>query len=167
MFTDIHGFSELAQRDEDAAVRLLRTHNRIVRDCIRRNHGRVVKTMGDAFLGRFSAASDAIDCALEVQERLTLWNANRGRRERLSVRVGMHVGDVVLARQDIIGVVANLGKRLESAAPVGKACCTDAARLMIGHLPHYRFKVLRRTKPRGSNRQMTFYVVTAAPKRRT
>jgi adenylate cyclase len=160
MFTDIQGFSELAGRDEDAAIGLLRTHNRLMRAAIRSHRGVVIKTMGDAFLGRFAAASDAIDCAADVQRRLARWNKGRESRERLEIRVGVHVGDVIVGRRDILGVVANLAKRLEAQAPAGEVCCSDAARLMILHLPRYRFRVLGRSTPKGSNRRMTLYVVT-------
>jgi class 3 adenylate cyclase len=161
MFTDIRGFSDLAARDEDAAMRVLHSHNQLVRACIRRHGGVVLKVMGDAFMGRFDAASHAVDCALDVQRRLTQWNRRVRPANRLLVRIGVHVGDAVVARDDILGVVPNLAKRLESHAPAGGVCCSDAVRLMIVHLPQYRFRLLRRAKLRGSARQMALYVVTA------
>jgi adenylate cyclase len=160
MFTDIKGFSDLAAIDEDAALDLLRAHNKIMKPIVSAYRGTILKTMGDAIMGKFSAASDALDCALEMQLRLKRWNVGRPRNEQILVRIGVHVGDVVTVKHDILGVVTNLAKRLESVAPVGHVCCTDAARLMVLHLPRYKFRHVGRWHPKGSRREIDFYSVS-------
>src|SRR2546423_230265 len=114
MFTDMKGFSDLAAFDEDAALEILRRHNQIMKPLVAAHRGTILKTIGDAIMGKFTAASDALDCALEMQLRLKKWNIGRPRAEQLHVRIGVHVGDVVIVKNDILGVVTNLAKRLET-----------------------------------------------------
>ena len=160
------GFSDLAAVDEDAALDTLNSHNRIMKPLVSAYRGTVIKTIGDSVLGKFSAASDALDCALEMQLRLRKWNVERPRGKQINVRIGVHVGDVVVVRNDILGVATNLAKRLESVATVGHVCCTDAARLMVFHLPRYKFAHAGKWKPKGSRREIEFYSVKAAKKRK-
>ena len=159
MFTDIKGFSELAALDEDAALEILRRHNLIMKPLVATYRGTIIKTIGDAIMGKFTAASDALDCALEMQLRLKKWNVGKPKAEQLNVRIGVHVGDVVVVKNDVLGVVTNLAKRLEAVAPVGHVCCTDAARLMVLHLPRYNFLRAGSWKPKGSRREIEFYSI--------
>lgn len=159
MFTDMKGFSDLAALDEDAALEILRQHNQIMKPLVSTYRGTILKTIGDAIMGKFTAASDALDCALEMQLRLKKWNIGKPELDQLQVRIGVHVGDVVVVKNDILGVVTNLAKRLESVAPVGHVCCTDAARLMVLHLPRYNFLRAGSWRPKGSTRKIDFYSV--------
>jgi adenylate cyclase len=159
MFTDIVDYSDMTALDEDTALDLLTEHNRIMKPLVRLHRGTVVKTIGDAIMGKFAAASDALDCALEMQKRLVERNAAQPQERRLLVRIGVHVGDVVVARNDIFGVVTNLAKRLESVSTPASVCCTDAARLMVHHLPRYAFREQGVWKPKGSLTELTFFSV--------
>lgn len=158
MFTDMVDYSDMAASDEDAALDLLLQHNRIMKPLVTGHLGTVVKTIGDSIMGTFSAASDALDCAIAMQERLKLWNS-RHADGVINVRIGVHVGDVVVTKHDIFGVVTNLAKRLEAISPSQSVCCTDAARLMVLHLPRYRFTKQGRWQPKGSTNSLDFFRV--------
>lgn len=162
MFTDIEGYSDMTALDEDSALDLLAEHNRIMKPLVRAHRGTVVKTIGDAIMGKFAAASDALDCALEMQRRLLQRNSGQTKNGRIPVRIGVHVGDVVVARNDIFGVVTNLAKRLETVSAAESVCCTDAARLMVHHLPRYAFRRQGAWKPKGSLIKLTFFSVAKA-----
>lgn len=160
------GFSDLAALDEDVALDILNSHNRIMKPLVSAYRGTVLKTIGDSVMGKFSAASDALDCALEMQIRLKRWNDERPRSEQIKVRIGVHVGDVVVVKNDILGVATNLAKRLESVATAGHVCCTDATRLMVFHLPRYNFTRAGSWSPKGSRREIEFYSVSPSRKRK-
>jgi class 3 adenylate cyclase len=159
MFTDMQAFSMLAASDEDAALDLLFEHNRLMMPIVRRHGGKIIKTIGDAIMGTFSSTSDALDAGIEMQKRLKVYNKNRPTERQIHIRIGIHVGEVVVVENDILGVVTNLAKRVEAIAKVDQVYCTDAARLTIV-LPNYRFRKQGSWKPKGSARKIEIYSVS-------
>jgi adenylate cyclase len=125
MFTDMVGYSALAQQDEDAAISALDDHNRALRPLFEKHHGREVKTIGDAFLVEFGSALDAVQCAVEMQRTLAqLARANSGDRP-IQIRIGIHVGDVVETDGDVLGDAVNIASRIEPLATPGGICLTQ------------------------------------------
>jgi len=125
MFTDIVGYSALAQTDESMALKLLERHNQILRPVFSRFGGREVKTIGDAFLVEFESALDATHCALEIQRSLHEYNESAPADRRVQIRVGVHVGDVVLSNGDVLGDAVNIASRIEPLAEAGGICITQ------------------------------------------
>jgi hypothetical protein len=123
MFTDVVGFTSLAQNDESAALTTLRLHNRLLRPILRRFRGREVKTMGDAFLVEFESALEATKCAIEMQKVLHQHNATSERK--LPVRIGIHVGDVIHRKGDVFGDAVNIASRIEALATGGEICISE------------------------------------------
>jgi len=127
MFTDMVGYSALAQADEAAALALLETHNRVIRDVFPRFQGREIKTVGDAFLVEFGSALDAARCALEIQRILHEHNASAPPGQQIRIRIGLHVGDVVETKDDLLGDAVNIASRIEPLAQPGGICLTQQA----------------------------------------
>jgi adenylate cyclase len=124
MFTDLVGFTGLAQEDEAGALRLLEEKRRWIRPVLRRHHGREVKTIGDAFLVEFASALAAVECALEIQR--TDRDRSAGREAPVGrLRIGIHLGDVVGHRGDILGDAVNLASRIEPLADPGGICVSQ------------------------------------------
>ena len=74
MFTDMVGYSALAQRDESLAVELLEEHRALLRPVFLKHKGEEIKTIGDGFLVEFASAVAAVNCAVELQEALARHN---------------------------------------------------------------------------------------------
>jgi TolB-like protein len=125
MFTDMVGFSALAQADEANALALLNEHNRILRQSISKFRGREVKTVGDAFLVEFESALEAARCATEIQEKLHEHNASSPEHRKIRIRIGLHVGDVVLSEGDMFGDAVNIASRIEPLADPGGICLSQ------------------------------------------
>lgn len=119
MFTDIVGYTSLTETDEGLALKLLDEHRRIVRPLISAHNGKEVKTIGDAFLVEFSSAVEATRCAFEIQESLYRFNANRKPKERILLRIGIHLGDVIHSDKDVYGDAVNVASRIERLSEPG------------------------------------------------
>ena len=125
MFTDMVGYSALAQADEAHALALLESHNRILREVIVKFRGHEVKTVGDAFLVEFESALDSAHCALEIQQRLRERNEKAPETEKIRIRIGLHVGDVVQSDGDLLGDAVNITSRIEPLAEPNGICLSQ------------------------------------------
>ena len=122
MFTDMVGYSALAQRNDKLALDLLEEHRRLLREIFPRFHGTEVKTIGDAFLVEFHSALDAAECAIEIQRALSKHNADVPVERRIAIKIGVHIGDVVHRDHDIYGDGVNIAARIEPLAGPGGIC---------------------------------------------
>lgn len=125
MFTDIVGYSAMAQQDEEAALKALSLHNRTLRPIFAQFHAREVKSIGDAFLVEFDSALEAVRCAMEVQRHLQTTQLPGVRGRPIQVRIGIHVGDVVEDDGDVLGDAVNIASRIEPLATPGGICLSQ------------------------------------------
>jgi len=121
MFTDLVGYSALAQADEQRALQLVEDAQKLIRPILETYHGREVKSTGDGFLIEFESARDGVLCAIEIQERIHLRNQSAG-VSPLLIRIGMHLGDVEPKGSDILGDAVNIASRIEPVAEPGGIC---------------------------------------------
>jgi adenylate cyclase len=163
MFTDIVGFTTLAQTSESDALRLLERHNQKLRPFFARFHGREVKTMGDAFLVEFDSALDAATCAVEIQRSLRDEPSTTLERERFRVRIGVHLGDVVASDGDLLGDAVNIASRIEPLAEPGGICVSGPVYDQVQNKVDFRFE--RVDAPELKNVQMPIpvYRIVLAP----
>jgi adenylate cyclase len=131
---DVVGYSRLMTADEEGTHKRLVTYRReIIDPKVRQHRGRIVKNTGDGVLVEFGSVVDAVRCALEVQRLMVARNAGVPQSRRIELRVGVNLGDVIVARDDIYGHGVNLAARLESLATPGGICISaDAWRYARG-----------------------------------
>ena len=122
MFTDVAGFTRLTQGDESETIRLLEDQRRLVRPILTSHGGREIKTIGDAFLVEFQSALDAVLCAVTIQQ--VMHDQKVARAGTLTLRIGIHVGDVIEGGNDILGDAVNIASRIEPLAEPGGVCIT-------------------------------------------
>jgi TolB-like protein/class 3 adenylate cyclase/Tfp pilus assembly protein PilF len=132
MFTDMVGFTALAQRDDGLALELLEEHRRLVRAALLRNAGQEIKTIGDAFLVEFDSARGAVNCAIEIQRAIAERNRTEMAGRQIAIRIGIHVGDVVHRDGDVLGDGVNIAERVRSVAEPGGICLTQQVRDQVG-----------------------------------
>src|SRR5438105_13570924 len=95
MFTDMVGYSALAQRDDKLALDLLEEHRQLLREIFPRVNGTEIKTIGDGFLVELTTALEAAQCAFEIERTLPKRNHDGPSELRLGVRIGLHIGEPV------------------------------------------------------------------------
>jgi len=125
-FSDICGYSRQMDADETAALARLDIHNALMEEQIARRGGRVIKTVGDAYMAEFPSAAEAVAAALDALRALARHNAGVEESERITVRIGVHAGDVIERSGDLFGETVNQAARLEAKAPPGGLCVSAA-----------------------------------------
>src|ERR1700756_9712 len=146
MFTDMVGYSALAQRDDKIALELLEEHRRLLRELFPRFHGTEIKTIGDAFLVEFGSALQAAQCAIEIQRTLAKRNHDVTSDRRIELKIGIHIGDVVHRDGDVYGDGVNIASRIEQLAGAGGICVSMDVERQIRNALETRFEKLASTE---------------------
>src|SRR5262245_58065633 len=114
---DVVGYSALMERDEAGTHRRLAAGRReLFEPEIARHHGRIFKLMGDGLLAEFGSVVDAVECAVGLQRGLTERNAAVADDQRIQVRIGINLGEVIVEGEDRYGEGVNIAARLEQLA---------------------------------------------------
>lgn len=116
---DVAGFSALVGLDEEGTLRSLKGHLDAIEPIIGLNGGRIFKHTGDGFLAEFQSVVGAVACAAAVQRRIAERNVTEPRDRLITYRIGVHVGDVVIEGEDLLGDGVNIAARLEGQADPG------------------------------------------------
>jgi TolB-like protein/Flp pilus assembly protein TadD len=118
---DVVGFSRLMERDEVGTMALLKGRRRqILEPVVAEFHGRIFKVAGDGALVEFGSAVDAVQCGVELQQRMAAANAGQPDDKHIRLRVGVNLGDVMVEGSDLYGDGVNIASRIEGIANPGE-----------------------------------------------
>jgi class 3 adenylate cyclase len=132
VFTDIKGFTERTSRQTlEENERLLKTHDSLLRPLFAAFNGRIVKSIGDAFMVTFESPTQAVLCGVALQDRLWIHNRQAAPGERLEVRVAVNVGEVRVENRDVFGEPVNIAARVEGLADAGDVYFTESVHLSM------------------------------------
>ena len=124
---DVVGYSRLMGLDEVGTAHALRDHRAAADPLIAEHGGRVVKTTGDGVLIEFGSVVGAVECALGLQRLAAQRNTETPADRRMEWRIGIHIGDVLIEGEDILGDGVNIAARLEGIAEPGGICISEDA----------------------------------------
>lgn len=117
---DVVGYSRLMAADERGTLaRVLALRREIVEPAVAAQQGRLFKHMGDGALAEFPSVVGALEAARAIQDRLARQEAVLPEADRLRLRIGVHLGDVIVEGDDLFGEGVNIAARLEPLAPPG------------------------------------------------
>jgi adenylate cyclase len=124
---DVVGYSRLMGLDEAGTAQALREHRAATDPLIAEHGGRIFKTTGDGVLIEFGSVVGAVECALALQQLAAEQNATVAGERRMEWRIGVHLGDVLIEGEDILGDGVNIAARLEAIAEPGGICISEDA----------------------------------------
>jgi len=124
---DVKGYSRLMGEDEEATVRTITAHRKVITSVIEKYRGRVVDSPGDNILAEFVSVVDAVQSAVEIQEVIRAKNAELPEDRRMEFRIGINLGDVIQEGDRIYGDGVNIAARVEGLAEPGGICISGSA----------------------------------------
>jgi TolB-like protein/class 3 adenylate cyclase/Tfp pilus assembly protein PilF len=117
---DVVGYSRMIEADEAGTLAALRNRRKtILEPLVAQHRGRIVKLMGDGALLEFASAVNGLRCAVELQARMAEANTGLADNQRIDLRVGINLGEVVVEDGDVHGDGVNIAARLEALAEPG------------------------------------------------
>jgi TolB-like protein/Flp pilus assembly protein TadD len=124
MFTDIVGFTAVMGKDGDLGMELIRANRKLQHPLIKMHGGRLLKEIGDGTLVQFESAYQAVKCGMEIQQ-------NAASHLKAKIRIGIHLGDVTVEKNDVFGDGVNIASRLESVAVPGAVYVSESVKRAI------------------------------------
>lgn len=132
VFTDIKGFTpRTSAQSRSATIDLIREHKALLAPVIEERGGRLIKTIGDAFLVTFESPTDAVLTGIELQRKLRERNANVAEADRIEIRVAINTGEVSIEEGDVYGEAVNIAARIEGIADANEIYFTEATYLAM------------------------------------
>jgi TolB-like protein/class 3 adenylate cyclase len=124
---DVVGYSRMMGEDEAGTAEAVRVRREAAQPIIAAHGGRLFKTMGDGMFVEFPSVVAAVECALAMQRQMAASNEGASEARRVLYRIGVHLGDVLVEGEDILGDGVNIAARLESVAEAGGVTISGAA----------------------------------------
>jgi len=152
MFSDIVGYSAMIGTDEKKGLELREKNKEIHRELIKKNKGVLLKDIGDAILGSFQSAYDAVSCAVELQQAIK-------DIPNLRLRIGIHVGDVVFQDEDVFGDGVNIAARIQNVANPDCICISERVHADMRNKPEIESKFIGTRKLKNIDHPIAIYSI--------
>jgi class 3 adenylate cyclase/DNA-binding NarL/FixJ family response regulator len=158
---DVAGYSALMNTDEDATYNAWRSaRNEVIDPGIEACQGRIVKHTGDGFLAEFLTALAAVECAVDIQQKMGVRNKPLANDRRFQFRIGINLGDIIVDSEDIHGDGVNIAARLEAIAEAGGVCISADVYRQVRNKPGFEFEDLGEHSVKNIEAPIQVYRVT-------
>jgi class 3 adenylate cyclase len=156
MFTDIVGYTALMGDDEDKAFELLNKNRELQKPLIDKHGGKWIKELGDGVIATFATATDAVQCAISIQQACH-------NIPGLQLRIGIHLGDIVFENDDVFGDGVNIASRLQAIATAGSIYISEAVHNNIANKKEINTKYVRAETLKNVKEPVRIYEVRSSP----
>jgi LuxR family transcriptional regulator, maltose regulon positive regulatory protein len=153
MFTDIQGYTALMQQNEAKAIQARDKHRHIFNSITEKYNGKILQYYGDGTLSIFDSAIDAVQCAIEMQLGFQLEPA-------IPVRIGIHTGDILFSKEDVIGDGINVASRIESLSVPGSVFVSDKVYDEIKNQESIQTSMLKSYKFKNIEKPIEVYAIS-------
>jgi TolB-like protein len=154
MFADLVGYTALMGKDEDLAMAHRERQRQALEREIPEHGGEIIQFYGDGALVTFPSAVEAVEAAVDIQQDLRS-------SEPIPMRIGIHVGDIVIDQDGAWGNGVNLASRIESSAIAGSILISDRVQEEIQNHPHIHTKKLGSFRFKNVTRPVTLFSISA------
>ena len=155
MFTDMVGYTALMEKDEILARHKRNRHREVFEASHQKYGGEIIQYFGDGTLSIFSSALQAVLCAIEMQK------AFREGNPLVAVRIGLHQGDILVEKGDVIGTSVNIASRVESFALPGSILLSNKVRQELDNHPDIQLASLGEFQFKNVTDSVTLYAIKA------
>lgn len=155
MFTDIVGYTSLTAADEKHSLNLVETVNHKLKSCIESYHGEWVQQVGDGTLSTFVSAHDALTCAVAIQQEFLA-------KPIVELRIGIHIGDIVVKLPNVWGSGVNVASRIESFAQKGEIVVSQLVKDALSCHPEFAFDARGAHSFKGVPEPIAVFAIDAA-----
>ncbi len=156
MFTDIVGYTALMGESEEKGHRVRARQGQVLRPLVEQYGGEWVQHVGDETLSSFPSAVDGVNCALAIQAALD-------DESELRVRIGIHVGDVVVSEGSVHGDGVNIASRIRPLAEPGGICVSDEVQHAVLNQRNVETRSLGEHEFKNVPRPISVFVVSGTP----
>src|SRR5262249_58993928 len=153
---DAASYSAVMEADEVGTLAALRASRAVFQQVIERHHGRIANTAGDGLIAEFPSVVEAVQCAIEVQREL-----DADPNSKLRFRIGIHLGDVLVDGDDLLGEGVNLAARLQSMAEPGGILISQQVYDQVQKKLSVGFSYLGEKQPKNFSESIAVYSVGA------
>ncbi|WP_340200875.1 adenylate/guanylate cyclase domain-containing protein [Ascidiimonas sp. W6] len=136
VFVDIEGYTAMMQKDEDNALKVVKNFRKNIDTCVPKYNGEIIQYYGDGCLLIFNSALEAIKCSKSLQQSF------KGIPPEVPVRIGIHLGDIVVESGNIFGDNVNIAARIESMSIAGAILLSEKVRNELINQPHIKLESL-------------------------
>ena len=160
VIADVVGYAKLIRDDEAGTRARFRTIQQdVLGPAVSAHGGRVIKTMGDAFLLEFPSAVEAVACSTEVQRELDVLEDEKTEDRRIRFRIGINVGDIIVEDDDIHGDGVNVTARLEEMSEPGGILISGSVHEQVQDKLDFAFEDLGEVEVKNIDRPVRVYRV--------
>lgn len=142
MSADAAEFSRMMRADEDGTYRVLQRCRQEIDALIPEHQGRIFGTAGDSVVAEFASPVEALRCAADIQQAIEKLDSEFPEALRMRFRIGINLGDVLMAGSDLIGDGVNVADRVQHVAKAGQICISAPVHELVKNQPDFSYEDL-------------------------
>ncbi len=138
--SDVVGFSKMMAKNEEITLETLKKRRLVIDGLIAEFGGKIFGSAGDSVIAEFPSPIKATECAVKIQHKMQVMNTDQHEEEQMIFRVGINIGDVMVAQENLFGDAVNIAARLEAEALPSGICVSQSVFDMVGQKLKISFK---------------------------
>src|SRR5665213_198383 len=131
LFTDIVGSTAVMQKDEQAALSMNKRYVAVLKQSVSGYGGEILNDYGDGSLCTFSSATQAVKCAIEIQQQLQS-------EPKVPLRIGLHVGEIFFEDGKVFGDGVNVASRIQSLGIANSILLSSQVNIQIRNQKEFK-----------------------------